>query len=76
MAQAWGVYSMSAPNLIDLHARVENLKRANMLQKAALAEQTIEDLLKYLEVQDARIEALEGNQNWHITTKGEEHGEG
>lgn len=63
---------MSAPKLTDFRARVENLKRANMLQKAALAELIFEDMLNYLAAMESRIVALEGNQNWHITTKGEE----
>jgi hypothetical protein len=50
---------MSAPTLTDLRARVEAAKKANMLQKAAAAELALDDLLKYLAAQDARIIELE-----------------
>lgn len=49
----------TAPTLTDLRARVDAVKKAGMLQKPALAEQTLEDFLKYLAAQDARIVELE-----------------
>lgn len=50
---------MTAPTLTDLRARVDAAKKANILQKAALAEQALEDFLKYLAAQDARMAELE-----------------
>lgn len=50
---------MSAPTITDLRARVDAAKKASLLQKAALAELALDDLLKYLAAQDARIAELE-----------------
>lgn len=50
---------MSAPNLTDLRARMDAVKKAPMLTKAAAAETALESFMQYLAVQDARITALE-----------------
>ena len=50
---------MIAPTLNDLRASVDAAKKANILQKAALAEVALEDLLKYLNANECKMNSLE-----------------
>lgn len=48
-----------SPSITELNAKIGQLKKAPLFQKAAIAEEALELFMQYLTAQDQRIAALE-----------------